>query len=1103
MAAPLWFPQYEPTPDQQAGLTATLSGGGTQQFTATVANTTNTAVTWTISPATGAGTIGSTGLYTAPATITAQQTVTIAATSQADSTKAATATVTLSGPISVTVAPGTSTLSGGGTQQFTATVANTTNTAVTWTISPATGAGMIGSTGLYTAPATITAQQTATITATSQADSTKSATATVTLSAPVSVAVAPGTATLYGGGTQQFTATAANTTNAAVTWSISPATGAGIIGSTGLYTAPATITAQQTVTITATSQADSTKAATATVTLSAPVNVAVVPGTATLYGGGTQQFVTTVANTTNAAVTWTISPATGAGTIGSNGLYAAPATITAQQAVTITATSQADSTTSATATLTLYPPITLTVGPDTATLYGGQTQQFAATLANANSTAVAWSIAPPGSGTIDSTGLYTAPATVTTQQTVTITAKSQADGSTSSTATVTLMSPVTVAVSPATATVVAGQTQQFTATLTNASDQSVTWTLTPAGYGTISATGLYTAPASIATSQNVTITAHSVADPTKFATAQVSLSACALSSYSHVRAIVINHRKVPSTDQTNFPILISGTYSYLATVANGGNILNPNGYDIAFTTDFAGTNKLDHELESYSPATGAINAWVRIPNLSHTTDTVIYLNYGNASVSSSQENKQAVWDRNYKAVVHFPSTVGAYSGGIGDSTENHNDLAVMAGTPAGAVGPYNGSATFNGSQYIYRNNPTGFSLGSAPRTVESWVQSPVSRSELAGYGSNNGNGHRFMQYWDGTCFVTEVENDGKCAAFALSDGNWHHIVSVLPNGRSTTADILSYVDGVLIPATGGSISLNTDQGMFAVGTIPGALGNSNLRGSISEVRISNVDRSADWIATEFNNQKSPASFYSIYPENEVGVIVAPGTATLYGSQSQQFTAATIGTCGGPVTWANSGGVGSITAAGLYTAPATVSTQQIVTITATSLLNSTKSALAAVTLWPPVSVSISPQTGTLSAAQTLQFTAGVQYTTNPAVTWSISPVVGTISDTGRYTAPGVILSPQTVTVTATSVADPSKSASATVALLISSFAPIRINSGGPTYTDPAGRVWAADSNYATDCPGNGFSFSFVPPAGVDGEYGTGRACTMTYQFAVPN
>jgi hypothetical protein len=64
--------------------------------------------------------------------------------------------------------------------------------------------------------------------------------------------------------------------------------------------------------------------------------------------------------------------------------------------------------------------------------------------------------------------------------------------------------------------------------------------------------------------------------------------------------------------------VISGTYSYLATVANGGLVQNPNGYDIIFTSDCAGTQKLDHEIESYRPATGTVAFWVRIPTLSHT-----------------------------------------------------------------------------------------------------------------------------------------------------------------------------------------------------------------------------------------------------------------------------------------------------------------------------------------------------------------------------------------------------------------------------------------------------------------------------------------------------
>jgi hypothetical protein len=80
------------------------------------------------------------------------------------------------GGISVSVAPTGVTLSSGGTQQFTATVTGTSNTAVTWT----TSAGSVNANGLYTAP-TVQSTTHATVTATSQADSTKSATTSVTI----------------------------------------------------------------------------------------------------------------------------------------------------------------------------------------------------------------------------------------------------------------------------------------------------------------------------------------------------------------------------------------------------------------------------------------------------------------------------------------------------------------------------------------------------------------------------------------------------------------------------------------------------------------------------------------------------------------------------------------------------------------------------------------------------------------------------------------------------------------------------------------------------------------------------------------------------------
>jgi hypothetical protein len=81
----------------------------------------------------------------------------------------------------------------------------------------------------------------------------------------------------------------------------------------------------------------------------------------------------------------------------------------------------------------------------------------------------------------------------------------------------------------------------------------------------------------------------------------------------------------------------------------------------------------------------------------------------------------------------------------------------------------------------------------------------------------------------------------------------------------------------------------------------------------------------------------------------------------------------------------------------------------------------------------VSVSLNPASVSLKASQTQQFTATVSNTSNTAVTWSISPAVGTISASGLYTAPSSVTSQQAVTVKATSRADTTKSASATVTL----------------------------------------------------------------------
>jgi hypothetical protein len=169
------------------------------------------------------------------------------------------------------------------------------------------------------------------------------------------------------------------------------------------------------------------------------------------------------------------------------------------------------------------------------------------------------------------------------------------------------------------------------------------------------------------------------------------------------------------------------------------------------------------------------------------------------------------------------------------------------------------------------------------------------------------------------------------------------------------------------------------------------------------------------------------------PPPQIFVTVSPSTATVSVGHAQQFTATVTGTTNTGVAWSVASGSsnGTITAAGVYTAPASVPNQATVTVTATSQADSTKFASATVTVQP--SVQVLPSGVTLQVNGIQQFTANVMGTTNQAVQWSVAggAADGTITPTGFYTAPAAVPNPAQVTVQATSVADATQSGTATV------------------------------------------------------------------------
>ena len=324
---------------------ASVTLGATQQFTATVTNSTNVSVTWNVNGITGGnstvGTISAGGLYTAPQILPQPASVTIQAVSQADGTTSGSAQVTIIGgtTVTVTVAPTSANLLLGASQQFSATVSNAANQSVTWNVNGILGGsalvGTISATGLFTAPQILPEPASAVVQAVSQADSAASATVPVTITSDVAISVTPSSAGVELGAIQSFVAhiTSAGNPNSAVTWTVAGigcvTSACGTIDANGDYTAPRILPSPAAVTVSARSVADATKIATVPVTITSRFTFTVT-GPASVDTGATANYIATLTpilnSNPNLAISWTVTgtgcAGAACGTISPSGLIA-------------------------------------------------------------------------------------------------------------------------------------------------------------------------------------------------------------------------------------------------------------------------------------------------------------------------------------------------------------------------------------------------------------------------------------------------------------------------------------------------------------------------------------------------------------------------------------------------------------------------------------------------------------------------------------------------------------------------------------------------------------------------------------------------------------
>jgi hypothetical protein len=330
-------------------------------------------------------------------------------------------------------------------------------------------------------------------------------------------------------------------------------------------------------------------------------------------------------------------------------------------------------------------------------------------------------------------------------------------------------------------------------------------------------------------------------------------------TWKYRKKITIDYTKVED-DETDFPFLVSHTDTDLAKALASG-------YDIVFTD--ASGNKLPHEIEKFDNTTGELVAWVKVPSLSSTEDTEIYIYYGNSN-SPDQQDPDNVWADDSKAVYHFKT--GALTE---DSSEGEHTLT-PGGDPAEGVGVFDGGADLDGNdRFIAVDHadfkPTGpFTIigllksngGTNDDAFSSWSQNPNAAGLKLGISAS---GKATIFSGKNTGAVVGTDQQYASGLTTINDNAWHFVI-----GTWDGSYLRIYVDGVL---NGGPVAWANAPAYAATNYV--RVGCSNNTGSdtrvwigaLDEIRLVNgVAFDANLCKTIFNNYISPSTFYDLADE---------------------------------------------------------------------------------------------------------------------------------------------------------------------------------------------------------------------------------------------
>ncbi|HUZ92638.1 MAG TPA: LamG-like jellyroll fold domain-containing protein, partial [Candidatus Paceibacterota bacterium] len=388
-----------------------------------------------------------------------------------------------------------------------------------------------------------------------------------------------------------------------------------------------------------------------------------------------------------------------------------------------------------------------------------------------------------------------------------------------------------------------------------------------------------------------------------------------------------------------------------ASSGHGGNIQNlvtaPNGgqepADLVFATSVAncGTSNLNFETESYVSSTGALVDWVNVPSLS--AGTVIYACYDDASVTTDQSHPSSTWNSNFIGVWHLPEAVSTSVNNFRDSTANGlsataTGTAIAASTSVlvQAPGEIGGSLDFTTTTIdLYTATNT---IAFNNMTLEAWINPTTLGQFSQGTMINLGSAGGSIVFRLGATNPNSLELQESTGVWVtnsntITTSTWQYVAATFNNATTSTVPTF-YINGqgaatvtISNPSVSSTVALRWNIGN------QGGTGIRTFIGYLDEMRVSHEIQSSSWIATSYNNQANPDTFYGIGSETANSLPSTPGIPTYTNIATSTLTVNWTAATG--TTWYSI--VRSPTANGTYSQIATTTS---LTYGDTGLANST-------------------------------------------------------------------------------------------------------------------------------------------------------------------